>query len=322
MLTALWYRDRKLRPDVPLAELRALLADPSGLLWLDVEGPDEDALAVLERLFGFHPLALEDVRTGDQRPKVDRYGDRYEFVVLYGVTLEPGRFELVFTQVGIFIGPSYLVTTHCGPVEAAAELAGRWRRHPAMMEPHPLGMLLHALVDGLVDGYFPVADALQQRMDSLEEILFASATPAVLHQLLHLRRELIKLRRYIGEERDVLNVFLRADHPVFHQATAAYFNDVYDHLLRLSETLDMQRDILGEMMDAYLSQQSNRLNEVVKRLTGLTLVLMVVTLVTGFFGMNVHFPGKDEPLGLAIAAASMALLGAAALVVARRQGWL
>ncbi|MBI4491492.1 MAG: magnesium/cobalt transporter CorA [Chloroflexi bacterium] len=321
MLTTLWYRGGSLRADVAPEQLASLLADPSALVWVDLQDPDAAELGLLERVFGFHPLAIEDVAKRRQRPKIDHYDD-YEFVVLYDARLAARNHEVKLTQVGIFMGPNYVATTHHGTVEPLADFRQRWQQHPSLVEPHPLGFLLYHLTDGLVDSYFPVADRLEARIDDLESELFNGLTPHTLQKLLRLRAELITLRRIVGAERDVFNALSRRDQPAFHESTVVFFNDVYDHLLRLTDTLDIYRELLTGDLDAYLSQQSNKLNQVVKRLTAITLVLMVVTLVTGFCGMNVSFPGRDDPLGALASLATMALLGLGSWLVARRQDWL
>lgn len=320
MLTALWYREGGLVP-VSREELAQRPVDAAGLLWVDVQDPEPADLALLRRAFGFHPLALEDVVKRSQRPKIDRY-DSYEFIVLYDVQLVTDGSGLELSQVGIFMAPRYVVTTHHGTVQPIVDLYRRWQEYPGLVEPHPLGFLLYNLADGLVDGYFPVADRLEARIDDLEAELFGQVTTETLRKLLRLREELIVLRRIVGPERDIFNILTRRDHPVIDESTAAFFNDIYDHLLRIAETLDTYRELLSGALDVYVSQQSNKLNVVVKRLTAITLVLMVVTAVTGFFGMNVGFPGRDEPLGLQEAVAAMVVLGLGAWGLARRQEWL
>jgi len=211
---------------------------------------------------------------------------------------------------------------HDEPVPAISELQARCRTRPELFAPHPLGFLVYHLADGLVDEYFPLIDRLEERLNAVEERALNPSGARVLDEIFDLRRDLIRIRNVIDPSRDVFNVLARREESFLDPSTIVYFTDVYDHLLRISSRVDGLRELATAALETHLSVQSNVLNVTVERLAAITLVLMVVTIVTGFCGMNVGFPGRDEPVGLAFSVAAMVLLGLAAYAYAQRKGWL
>lgn len=321
--TLLVYQHGTLRPDADPAEISELCDDPRTLLWLDLERPEPEDFGLLAEEFRFHPLALEDARKRNQRPKLDRY-DGYDYVVLYDARWNArGKRKVHLTEVDVFLGRNYVVTLHQERVAAIAEVRDRWLKTPRMVEPHPLGFLLYHLADGIVDDYFPVLDALGERIEHVEEELFGMRGRRVLREIFALRHDLLLLRRIIAPTRDVFNVLSRRDQTIFHESTQVYFTDVYDHLLRMTDTLDTYRDLLAGALDAYLSIQSNDLNQVMRTLTAATITLMVPTLIAGIYGMNfVLVPPQDWPGSFALAVALMILAGAGSAAYFRGRGWL
>ncbi len=317
MLSVLFYKGRALDSHVDANLIDRLLEDREGLLWVDLEAPTENELTLLEREFRFHPLAVEDIRQKNQRPKLERYGD-YVYLVLYHLTLDDGQ-RVHHTEVDIVVGPNYVVTVHSDTVPGITALRARCQARPELFEPHPLGFLVYHLADGIVDEYFPLVDILEERLSEIEERALTGYDKSVLAEIFALRKDVIEVRHVVDPSRDVFNVLARRDESFLDTSTTVYFTDVYDHLLRISSRLDGVRELASAALETHLSVQSNALNVTVERLTAVTLVLMVVTLVTGFCGMNVGFPGRDEPLGLAIAVTSMVVIGLVAFIFARRR---
>lgn len=297
MLDTLPSVNKAVRYDVPtrtfhhltrIAELDDLAAGQEQLLWLDLERPSAEELGRLAERFLLHPLAIEDAEHGHQRPKIEEYDDFF-FLVFYAVTLGENGREAQATELRIFAGEAYLITIHDAPLPALDEAERRWT-HNAQQVEWGIGVLLYSLLDTLVDGYFPVADGFVERAEDLDERIFARGGRATdkqfTYDLLDLKRRLLEFRRLVSPERDVLNVLTNRDSPVFNERTLVYFRDVYDHLARLTDTLDLYRDQLAGTMDANLSLASNELNRVMRTLTACSIILMSGALIAGIYGMN------------------------------------
>jgi magnesium transporter len=294
--------------------ISTLLPGSGTILWLDIQDPGPGDVELLRQEFGFHELALEDVVNAHQRSKIDEY-DGYYFMVFYAVRLDG------LSEIQLFIGDNYLVTLHRGPVSEIAELAERWQKNAERVE-RGVGMLVYSLLDAVVDGYFPVVDAIAERVEEVEETIFQDRRDC-LPDVFLLKKRLLNLRRTLAPERDVLNVMLRHDLPVFSTTSTVYFQDVYDHTIRVLDSIDLYRDQLSSLLDAYLSVISNRLNTIMKRMTALATILMSLALVTGIYGMNFALiPAGDWPGGFWFAVGSMAVLGLLLAWLFWRVDWL
>ena len=301
-------------------ELSEIITREQTTIWVDVVDPTPEEISCIGEEFGFHPLALEDTLRGGQRPKVDQY-EGYQFIVFHGLTSEDNRVQT--QEVAIFLGKRYMVTFHKSDVLVMTQTAERWRAHATTMGTHEVGFLLYSVLDSLVDGYFPVLDDIAERADSLEEAILAEGQPTLQAEILQLRRDLLVVRRVAAPERDVMNVLVRRDPPIFGRKEILYFQDVYDHLLRVTDSVDIYRDMLSSVLDANLSMVSHALNVVVKRLTSSSIILMSITLIAGIYGMNFEFmPELDWRLGYPFALVLMILAGAIEVVIFRRIGWL
>lgn len=316
VLRTLLYRaevgfDESIRPEA----ISEVIPDARNVLWLDIESPTAGDLELLRREFGFHELALEDVVTPHERAKIDQYPG-YCFIVFYAA--RPGHLQ----EIKLFVGENYLVTAHAGPFPEVAETAERWQRNASRLEPG-VGVLVYSLLDTIVDGYFGVVDDLAERLDALETMILDGRAPRNLDTALALKRELLRLRRVLTPERDVLNMLVRRDEPIFSTTTLLYFQDVYDHLLRVLDSIDLYRDQFAAALDVYLSAVSNRLNVVMKRMTALSTILMTLALIAGIYGMNFRLtPSQDEPLAFWWVVGAMAALGLALTAYFRRIDWL
>ena len=300
-------------------ELRQACAHPDLVLWVDVSEPSDADLARLRQEFGFHPLAIEDCRNRHQRPKVDEYVGYY-FIVLYECALQKGRIELA--ELDIFLGKNYLVTVHDGPIAAFAVAERLWQASTDLAE-RGSGLLAYLLMDTIVDAYFPLLDDLSEGMNAIEERIFEGTDPRAVEEIFRTKKELLQLRRVVAPLRDVFNTLLRREQPVFSRETTVYFQDVYDHLIRIGDTIDNLRDMLSSAMDAYLSMSNQRTNLVMKRLTATATILMSVTLIASVFGMNFqHMPELQWRYGYVGALTSMLGVGAALYVYFKANRWL
>lgn len=311
-----------LERDVPVEELEEHLHDPDNLIWVDLLDPGPEELSLLLEVFGFHPLAVEDVASGRQRPKIDEYKG-YSFVVTYGVQsgYDPMKpIELV--EIDMFIGRNYVVTVHRGPAPSLDDSMGRWTRGGNMMR-EGVGFLAYTVLDAIIDSYFPVLEKIGEELDELEEELYRDARQDTVQILLRAKRTLLMLRRVLHPLRETFSHFLRRDQTLFSAATMLYFQDVYDHVLRIIDAVDQQRDSVTSSLDAYAMTLSNKLNMVMKTLTVVSLAAAVANLVFGAWGMNV----RDIPFTISSpifwgAIISAGMLVTVTLLVGRRRGWL
>jgi magnesium transporter len=309
-----------LERDVPIEELDEHLKTEDSLVWVDLVDPGPEELSLLLEVFGFHPLAVEDVASGRQRPKIDEYKD-YRFVVTYAV--RPSDIEpLELVEVDMFVGRNYLVTVHRGATPALDDAMGRWTRGGAMMR-EGVGFLVYTVMDAIIDSYFPVIEAIGDQLEELEEELFTAFKDESLPVLLRSKRTLMLLRRVLHPLRETFSHFLRREQPIFSQATVVYFQDVYDHVLRINDAVDIQRDTVASALDAYMMNQSNKLNLVMKTLTVVSVGAAVANLVFGAWGMNV----RDIPFTIGSPAFWGAIVFALVLVgvtlaIGSKKGWL
>ena len=295
-----------------LSELRERLC------WLDVAGPGSADFALVAEELGLHPLAIEDARQRHQRPKVDEYEGHY-FIVMYAVESPEGE---DLREISMFVMRNVVVTVHEGEVGALREVEGRWREGRL----NTTGMLLHALLDAMVDALFPVVDALGDRIDALEEAILSGGRSVdlqtALRSLFETKRRLLRLRQRVASERDVLDIVARGDLKLFTPEEMPYFQDVYDHVIRVTDEIDIFRDIASNVIDAHLAAASNRLNEVMKVLTAVATILLVITVVTGFFGMNFTLLPFDSAAVFGAAVAFMVLSTVGLVAYFRRMEWL
>ena len=325
--TMICTQHHRLRHDLAREEIAALLADGENLLWLDVERPAAEELRFLAEAFRFHPLAVEDAGTQHQRPKIDAYGDHY-FLVVYGIDYDDASGDIDEHELDVFLGKNYLVTVHTQPIEEIEEVAGRFRRNTDAIE-RGVGVLLYSLLDTIVDHYFPVVERIGARIDALDEAVHAGDGRVGTREIFALKRELMELRRAISPERDVLAVLARRELPLISEAAGVYFQDVYDHAIRVTDTIDVYRDLLGGVLDSYHAASANGLNEVMRVLASYSIILMSVALVAGIYGMNfdraaspLNMPELGARYGYPAALLAMLAIGLALYRYFRRKGWL
>jgi magnesium transporter len=298
-----------------LESISDLICAPNQVVWLDIQDPSDGDIELLRAEFGFHELALEDVTTRHQRPKIDAY-DGYYFMVFY--RLRRGGCE----ELNLFIGEHYLVTIHNGDAPEIAATVERWRQNADRME-HDVAIPVYSLLDAIVDGYFPVIDEIAEEVEDIENSMFGLRGDRHQGEIFRLKRELLNLRRILAPEREVLNILIRRDEPILGEETLPYFQDVYDHVIRVLDTVDLNRDQLSGLLEAHLSVVSNRLNMIMKRMTALATVLMSVTLIASIYGMNFDtIPELHWGYGYPYALGLMLIIGTVLTVIFKRIDWL
>ena len=303
------------------ADISELRIEEQNVVWADVSDPTSTDFEELAEEFGFHPLSIEDCRNEHQRPKVEEYPGYY-FIVLYEAQLAGANDRLELRELNIFLGKNYLVTVHSRPIRAIDTGSRLWHEWTDRAE-QGSGLLAYLLIDAIVDDYLPLLDVVSERMDDLEDSIFGEFRPEAIEEIFSIKKKLLYLRRSITPLRDVFNTMLRREQPIFPRETHVYFQDVFDHLIRVSDTIDTLRDMLGSTMDAYLSVSGNRMNQIMKRLTSISTVLMSVTLVAGIYGMNFTLmPELQWRYGYVFALLSMVGIGVALYVYFRKINWL
>jgi magnesium transporter len=301
-----------------ISELRQI---KQNVVWADISDPTSQDFLDLAEEFGFHPLSIEDCQKAHQRPKVEEYPGYY-FIVIYEAELAGANDRLELRELNIFLGANYLVTVHHRPIRAIETVTRLWPEWTDRAE-HGAGLVAYLLMDAIVDDYFPLLDVISERMDELEDKVFGDFQPGAIEDIFRIKKELLFMRRSITPLRDVFNTMLRREQPIFARETYVYFQDVFDHIIRVADTIDSLREMLGTTMDAYLSVSGNRMNMVMKRLTSISTILMSVTLIAGVYGMNFDFmPELKWRYGYIFALLSMVAVGFALYTYLRKVKWL
>ncbi len=301
MIRAMYRRpDGAIRFDVKPDEFSNLIRDPAGLLWVDlVQELPTNCEPILRDSFGFHPLAVADALVQSHVPKVDDWGD-YLYVVLHAVAFDQNGGELTTLELDVFWGNTYVVTHQSHALDAVERVwaaCHRDERHLAA----GAGYLMYRLADELVSDYMPAVEGIDEAIDRIEDQVFLAPPATLPEQIFTLKRTLLHLRRIIAPQREVLNKLARGDFAVVAPGDRIYFRDVYDHLVRMYDIIESLRDLVGGVLETYLSVVNNRMNEVMKTLTLITTLFMPLSFLAGFFGMNFFAPvapfdaWTDEP---------------------------
>jgi magnesium transporter len=250
--------------------------------WLDLASPEQDEVDALAKRFDWHPLMVEDIANFGQRPKMDSY-DEYAYLVFYGARKDD-QGQPAMTEVHLVVSGGYIVSIRHAGCHQLDELRARFARRPAGNEQY----VVYAVLDTLTDTFFPILEAIDDRIDELEDAIVTQPDDEQLAQVFKLKRSLVVMRRIVTPQRDLAARTIEDinDIPGLDPGTRDYFRDVYDHLIRVSDLIDSYRDLLTGAMDVYLSTVSNRLNVVMKQLTVMATIFLPLTFVTGFFGQN------------------------------------
>jgi magnesium transporter len=289
------------------------------LTWVDITGPDDAEAAMMRDVLHFHPLAIEDTRNQHQRPKVEEYPGHLFLI------LNPGELhdcECAFRELDVFVANDLVVTVHPGPEPTLEEAQHRLDR--LFGAEVTAAQVLYALLDTVVDGYFPMLDDLGDEIDALEDLVLEHPDNETLNRLFRLKRQLVKVRKVVAPQRDAMTLINRRDLPYLKTEQISYYlRDVQDHLLRITDMADTFRDLLSSGIDLYMSATSNRLNRVVNRLTVVTVVVGVLAVITGFYGMNFEhtWPPFRSWWGVPFALSLMGVAAAGIGLVMRKLRW-
>ncbi|MEU8267829.1 magnesium transporter CorA family protein [Sphaerisporangium sp. NPDC049002] len=318
------YRDGVLEAEgFPIADVSDHIKDPSATVWFDLLAPTPEKLAVISEELGLHPLAVEDVLHPHQRPKLDIY-DTHLFLTVYAVRLGEGGGPLDLTEVSVFVTKNALVTVRSDDTCDIDAVVARWDAE-ARLAKHGVSFLLHALLDYVVDGHFDVAQTLDDQVESLEDQLFTEQTGdgrAMQRQMFDLRRTTVRFRRVVVPMREVVNSLIRRDLRVVGSEMGPYYQDVYDHVLRVSEWTESLRELVGNIYETHLNLQGYRMNDIMKRVTSWAAIIAVPTLITGFYGQNIPFPGFSHTAGFWTSSLLIVVASSILYLVFRKKDWI
>jgi magnesium transporter len=313
----------RLNPDP--SEYKALLEQP-GLLWVDFESSrPEDDEPILTGTFGFHPLAVDDALQESHTPKIDDWED-FLYIVLHALVYNSEHRIIETRELDIFAGQNYLVTHHDDPIPALQTVWETVQRDERFLK-NGADRLLYRLMDEVVMGYMPIVDELDDAVDKAEAEIFGRPTSHTLAYIFTLKRAVLQMRRIIGPQREVLNKLARDEYQIIGPQERIYFRDVYDHLVRLYDLIESLRDLVGGTLDTYLSVINNRMNDVMKTLTVITVLFMPLSFIASFFGMNFFAPEPGVPgwVELPVFTVTMGVMMLIPVVMYlwfRRRGWM
>ncbi len=307
--------------DVALPNVHDVLQEPNQFVWIGLHEPSEEVLDRVQVEFGLHDLAVEDAHNAHQRPKVELYGDS-SFVVMRTAQINPQR-HTEFGETHFFVGPNFIVVVRHGSTVPYTEVRARCETTPELLRKGQ-GFVLYAVMDFIVDKYFPVVHELEMELERIEDKVFKEKpSRETTEQIYQLKRELLEVKRAVSPLVDICNRLMRFDIKCISEDTQLYFRDVYDHVVRINEMVDNTRELLNTALEANFSLISISQNDTSKKFAGWAAIIAVPTMVAGFYGMNFKFmPELQWHYGYYVVI--IATIGACCLLYYffRRSGWL
>jgi magnesium transporter len=309
----------KTAADVTVQGLRTIIDKP-GMLWLDLDDPMSTALDELAMRYGWHELAVEDCRHATQLAKADYY-EGYTFIIINSTHYTELPCELRVREIDVFLGPDYIVTVHYNESLSIKQIE-RWLTTNVVHLERP-DQALHSIIDIVVDRYLPTLESIGDTIDKVQDDLLISPEAHLLQTIFELKRGMLQFRRAVSSQRELLNLLIRDDTQMISKDMRIYFRDVYDHAVRAMDLLETYRDLLTGGLDIYLTQMANRTNDIVKGLTILATIMLPLTLLTGYFGMNFEYiPLLKDPNGIWYTTAALIVISVSMLVYFKYKKWI
>ena len=280
--------------EVPEVDPAWVEPSSGAVVWVDLASPTAEEAAILDKVFGFHELAIEDAVSESHHPKIEPY-DGYLYLILHGIDFRAAEEEFSTHDTDFFLGPTYLVTVHDPTARTVPQVQGVIRRNGRILGDGSAA-LMHRIIDTMIDHYHPEVEKLEDRIDDIEKEVFNGAGSDAVRSLLDLKQDIGTLRRIVVPQRDVVGRLARREFPLIDAEVAYHYRDVYDHLVRLADEALIFQDRINGLLEAHVSNVSNRLNEVMKVLTVIATIFMPLTVLVGAYGMNVglpRFPGGE-----------------------------
>ena len=308
--------------DFPVADVSEYLEDPDTLVWVDFCKPTKEQLDELAAELGLHELAVEDALGPHQRPKLDHY-DTHLFLSCQAVRVnseEPGLEEI---EIDAFVNKRWLITVRKDPGFSIEPVLSRWDRSPHLAE-HGVSFLLYGLLDVVIDGYFETVQQFDEFYDQISEGIFSEQPldPAQQRAWFEMRRALVRFHRLVVPMREAVSSLMRREQSAVSEEMYPYYQDVYDHILRVSESSDALRDLVSTIVETNLSLRDYRQNQIVKKVTSWAAIIAVPTLITGYYGMNVPYPGSGQTWGVVFSSALVVVVSGALYLLFRFRDWL
>ncbi len=306
----------------PVVDVSDHLAHPDTVVWIDLCGPSKDELDLLAAELGLHDLAVEDALGPHQRPKLDHYASHL-FLACHAVRVDVAAGTLATTEIDAFINSRWLVTVRKDEGFSMEPVLARWDRSTDLLD-HGVGFLLYGLLDVVVDGYFDSIEAFDEYYDEVSEGIFAETPlqPNQQKRWFQMRQALIRFHRLVVPMREAVSGLMRREHSAIDDELYPYFQDVYDHVLRVSESTDAMRDLVSTIVETNLSLRDYRTNQVMKKVTSWAAIIAVPTLITGYYGMNVPYPGALQQWGVVVSAVLIVVCSSALYLLFKRKEWL
>ena len=308
--------------DFPVADVSEYLDEPDTVVWVDFCGPSKEELHEVAGELGLHELAVEDALEPHQRPKIDHY-ESHLFLSCHAVRVNSENSGLHETGIDAFIGGRWLITVRKDDGFPMGPVLARWDRSPDLA-PYGVSFLLYGLLDVVIDGYFETVQAFDDFYDTISEGIFYDEPldPAQQRNWFEMRRALVRFHRLVVPLREAVSGLMRREHSAVPPELYPYYQDVYDHILRVSESTDSLRDLVSTIVETNLSLRDYRQNQIMKKVTSWAAIIAVPTLITGYYGMNVPYPGSGETWGV-VASAVLVLCCSMALYLSfKRRDWL
>ncbi|GAB1155941.1 MULTISPECIES: magnesium/cobalt transporter CorA [Paenibacillus] len=300
---------------IPVDDIEQALTPPAeGFYWIDA---DVDDLAVLQPLFMMHDLAVEDCLSDEeQRPKIEIYESHY-FIVVNSIRFDDE--EIFLRAVNLFLGRHYIISVTKQKVSELRTLKPiLWEQEVSTPD-----RLLYLLVDLIVDNYFTVGDRIEARIEKLEEDILMHTKKSHLNEIIGLRSEILWLKKVLGPQKEVINTLNKKDLRLIDDQLQKYFSDIYENAVKISETFETYRDLMGNLREAYQSSIANRANEIMRVFTAITTVFMPLTVITGIYGMNFNnMPELDWKYGYFVVIGLMVTLGLSMFFIFRKKDWI
>lgn len=309
--------------DVGADVLRLVLYDEGVQVWVDAENPtEEESKQLLEGIFNFHPLAIEDCIAVSERPKVDDYGD-YIFMVIHAVDYLNSAHEFKTTELNLFMGKNFLVTAHQDPMRSISSTIDRVSKNAPLIARAP-DRLTYNILDSLLENYHPALEELSREISDLEKKILTHSSTTVFHDILQLKSEVQRLRQIVAPQRETIARLAHGEFKIVRAHLLPYFRDLLDHLSRINDMADAYRDALNSTLQIHLNVQQMQVNRVIKILTVLATLSMPLLIVTSYYGMNIsHIPntswGWKE--GYAAILGGTGLVTLVLYIILKRKGW-
>lgn len=331
MMTSLALeKGEKLVKGMPTGRFKSFLRGRKNILWLDIKDPAEEEFGLLSEVFDFHPLSIEDARKPQALPKIEEFR-KYVLVVFHGISYNPKMGRIESKEIDIFMGRNFIVSVHSNSSNDIEEVMRDMEKKFHIMARGP-DIILHRIIDYLIDRCFPLLAYFDREIDELEGMIIAGRagkTQEIIRKMMTLKRHILKVKQSIEPQRLVINRLTREETPFISERGSIYFRDVYDHIMRFYMELETYRDIIASTFEAYVSvvsnrmaEASNRMNEVMKTLTVIATIFMPLTFIVGLYGMNFRFmPELSWQYGYYAVLAAIAVIAILMYIFFRRKGW-